>query len=323
MKEHLQSLTSKRSLIAMGSVGLLSLLGAFTVSMSVERMLALPDGAEVADQARIESDSSSPVSASVSPRSSSASISRGKRFYVNPILERNIFDPDAVRSEPITEEEGERSDLPYKVLATTVSSPSIYSTAILAGERGDDALVYSLAACPNGATSTKGIPCSAITDDAEIIGIEWRCIRIRRGDGTIEYLDMGGDDAPVRQTAAAATTDPTDGIQANGEDHYTVDRSLIDNALDDLDSLANQVRVRRHRDSDGEVDGFRLSGIRRGSMLSELGIKNGDIVHEVNGYPLTSNSGAMTAFQSLQSEANFTFDITRRNRRKQMTYEVR
>jgi type II secretory pathway component PulC len=52
-------------------------------------------------------------------------------------------------------------------------------------------------------------------------------------------------------------------------------------------------------------------------------VKNGDIVHEVNGYSLNSSSGAMTAFQSLQSESAFQFDISRRNKRRTIKYDIR
>jgi len=312
-------------MVAAGAIAVASILLAWGASVQVERLLALPDGADLAEVERLDSAGDNEERGSSTRAITRARArSRSSDFYSGPIVQRNIFDPDAVRGEVVAEDEGERSDLPFRVLATVVSNPSEFSTAILGNERGDNPLVYTLIECPGSAISTKARPCSRLTDDAVIVGIEWRKVRIERGDGSIEYLDIGGDDAerPAR-SSQRESTEPASGIEEAGTDHYTVERSVIDNALDDLDALANQVRVRPHRDSDGEVDGFRLSGIRRGSMLEQLGIKNGDIIHEVNGYPLNSNSGAMTAFQSLQSESNFTFDITRRNRRKNMTYDVR
>ena len=82
-------------------------------------------------------------------------------------------------------------------------------------------------------------------------------------------------------------------------------------------------RALLHRGPDGQFDGYRMSAIRRDTLPDKLGIKNGDIVHEVNGYPLNSSSGAMTAFQSLQSESSFQFDISRRNNRRTIKYDVR
>lgn len=323
MKDLLKSLLTRRTLAAAGVIAALSMLLAWGASVQVGRLLALPDGADLAEVAPLDSASEAGGERLAASRTVARTRSRSADYYTNPIVQRNIFDPDAVRGEVVTEDEGERSNLPFMVLATVVSDPSQFSTAIIGGERGDNPLVYTLTLCPGTAISTKARPCSRLTDDAVIVGIEWRKVRIERDDGSIEYLDIGGEDAERPRASAPATEDPASGIEASGTDHYTVERSVIDNALDDLDALANEVRVRPHRDSDGEVDGYRLSGIRRGSMLEQLGIKNGDVVHEVNGYPINSNSGAMTAFQSLQSESNFTFDITRRNRRKNMTYDVR
>ena len=38
---------------------------------------------------------------------------------------------------------------------------------------------------------------------------------------------------------------------------------------------------------------------------------------------LTSPDQALSAFQSLQSESNFTFEVSRRNKRQTFEYEVR
>jgi general secretion pathway protein C len=71
------------------------------------------------------------------------------------------------------------------------------------------------------------------------------------------------------------------------------------------------------------VDGYRLSAIRRGTLFDKLGIKNGDIVHTVNGQSLSSTSDAMNAYQGLQNESSFSFEITRRNKKKTLNYQVR
>ena len=87
--------------------------------------------------------------------------------------------------------------------------------------------------------------------------------------------------------------------------------------------LYSQIRVVPHKDSNGEIDGYRLSGIRRRSFFYKLGVKNGDIVHSVNGQSLTSMSSAMDAYNSLSNEQSFSFEITRRNQRQTFEYEIR
>jgi general secretion pathway protein C len=159
--------------------------------------------------------------------------------------------------------------------------------------------------------------------EAVIEEILWRKVLIRK-DGELQAIPMDATAIMAKPKGQAPKGDVDgEGIEKTDEDQYTVPQSVVDNALEDLDKMASQVRVRPHRDSDGNVDGYRLSAIRRGTLLDKLGIKNGDIVHEVNGYSLNSSSGAMTAFQSLQSESAFQFDISRRNKRRAIKYDIR
>jgi type II secretory pathway component PulC len=57
-------------------------------------------------------------------------------------------------------------------------------------------------------------------------------------------------------------------------------------------------------------------------MFKQLGIKNGDIVHSVNGQTLNDANKAAEAYGSLQGVSNFTFEVTRRNERQIFEYEV-
>ena len=113
------------------------------------------------------------------------------------------------------------------------------------------------------------------------------------------------------------------GIEKTGANQYTVDQSVLDEILENPEKLYTQVRVTPHKDSNGEIDGYRMTGIRRNSIFYKLGIKNGDVVHNVNGKPLTSMSNAMDAYNSLGNARNFSFDITRRKSKRTFEYEVR
>ena len=92
--------------------------------------------------------------------------------------------------------------------------------------------------------------------------------------------------------------------------------------VDLVDELINKARISVHKGSDGQTDGFRLSGIRRTSLWKRMGIKNGDIVHSVNGQTLNDANKAAEAYGSLQGVSNFTFEVTRRNERQIFEYEV-
>ena len=137
--------------------------------------------------------------------------------------------------------------------------------------------------------------------------------------------------APARSFAMRRSTrgpgragdSATEGITKESETKYTVERSVLDKYLGDIEGLSKMARAMPHKGADGSTDGYRLSGIRRNSPLYALGIRNGDVIHTVNGTSLANPADAMGAFQSLGSTSNFNFDITRRNNPVTMEYAVK
>ena len=136
---------------------------------------------------------------------------------------------------------------------------------------------------------------------------------------------MGNDGGLGKPDAAGAAAggDPDSGITKISDTKFLVDQSVIDGAMGSIEMLAGQVHASPHKGPDGQVDGYRLSAIRKGTLLEKLGIKNGDIIKGVNGTPLTSAEGAMSTFTSLSSQKNFTFDVTRRSQDTTLEYEIR
>ena len=69
--------------------------------------------------------------------------------------------------------------------------------------------------------------------------------------------------------------------------------------MENPEQLYSQIRAVPHKGPDGKVD-YRLGDPPK-SVFHKLGIKNGDIVHGVNGQSLTSMSAAMDAFNGLRT----------------------
>ena len=70
-------------------------------------------------------------------------------------------------------------------------------------------------------------------------------------------------------------------------------------------------RMLLHRGPDGEFDGYRLRALREGSLLTRVGLRNGDLVHEVNGLELTSLEAIHTFMEMLQQPQSLAFRLTR------------
>lgn len=235
--------------------------------------------------------------------------------YIDGIMKRNLFDVNIIamwaEKGPTTAVAagGAVSDLKVKLLGTMVATPAEYSNALIADEDSPDLpSAYSI---------------GDILKDRTVDSIEADRVGLKRADGTIEYLTMGSADL-VRATASA---DPgaseEGGVTQSGENKFIVSRELFDKSIGDLEGISKMGRALLHRGPDGEFDGYRLSAIRRNTIADQLGIKNGDIIHSVNGQPLNSVQAAMNAYGTMQTQSSFCFEISRRGSPTELCYEVR
>jgi len=299
----------RRTLLAI--VGTLITFAAVAVAMGANRFIegyaALPEGAAVAD---VETQgTASPEQEVVVSRPPL----RTRDQYITPILDRNIFDASAIGQTITSTVDSDEvlTDLNVTLIGTIVAVPEDFSSALIADKTKN--------------AKPKGYGLNDKLMDADIIKIETDRVTLRRSGGEIEILVMAGEaeKRPVRTASRPGAGDDDEGIEKVSETSFVVDRDVVDKYLGDLDALARMGRAIPHRGPDGEIDGYRLSGIRRRTIGEKLGIKNGDIVHTVNGHPLTSMQGAMGAYTSLQSESSFNFEITRRGQKSTLEYEIR
>lgn len=238
-----------------------------------------------------------------------------KKSYIDSVVSRNIFDSSKIGVTATTETftgDERKSDLKVVLLATIVADPADYSSALIAEEKGSGAVGYGID--------------DNLLGEGTIAGIEPRRVLIRRNDGSIEYIAMEEGQSYKKEEKGRGSRESSDddsGIEKTGDNKYTVEQEVIDQILENPEKLYSQIRVVPHKDKNGEIDGYRVSGVRRKSFFYKLGVKNGDIVHSVNSKPLTSMSNAMDAYNSLTDAKDFTFEITRRNQRQTFEYEIR
>lgn len=102
----------------------------------------------------------------------------------------------------------------------------------------------------------------------------------------------------------------------------TVNRKDIEESLSDINQIMSQVRIRPHS-KDGKSDGLAISRIKRGSIFSKLGIRNGDIIQEVNGRGLSNPEDVFELYESLKSGSEASLQISRRGRPRTLNYKFR
>lgn len=73
---------------------------------------------------------------------------------------------------------------------------------------------------------------------------------------------------------------------------------------------------------EGKPVGFRLSGIRPGTIYAHVGLQNGDLVEKIAGQPLNTPEGALAAYSQVRSRTPITVDFRRRGTAMTLTVEV-
>jgi predicted metalloprotease with PDZ domain len=123
---------------------------------------------------------------------------------------------------------------------------------------------------------------------------------------------------------APSETELTDGMRcvlddtADSAGRCEIERATFDRLAANPADIAKQMRI-VPATRDGVMQGFKLYGIRRASLPSQLGLQNGDTVVAVDGQPLSNIDAAMMAFTKLPKLDTFTLTLERRGAIKQLT----
>jgi general secretion pathway protein C len=110
-------------------------------------------------------------------------------------------------------------------------------------------------------------------------------------------------------------------VKKTGAYDYEIDRSMLDEELQDLSKLGSQARVVPNY-RNGKYEGFKLVGVRPGSLYRAIGIRSGDVIKSVNGTAIDSPNKALDLFDQFKSSSNLNVDIERRGQPKTLNYSI-
>ncbi|PRP94315.1 type II secretion system protein GspC [Enhygromyxa salina] len=101
-------------------------------------------------------------------------------------------------------------------------------------------------------------------------------------------------------------------INCSGHD-CTVDRKFVDKLLANPAQLTRQAKL-VPAVKDGDIRGFRLARLRRGTLLRLLGLHNGDTLLAVNGIKLDSMDQAVGLYTKLRRASNLNVTVERKGK---------
>ncbi|MCP4023820.1 MAG: PDZ domain-containing protein [Desulfobacteraceae bacterium] len=86
--------------------------------------------------------------------------------------------------------------------------------------------------------------------------------------------------------------------------------------------LKDQIKTRPYF-SDGEPDGLMVYGIKPKSIFRKIGLKNGDIIKDINGTPIVKSEDAQELYTSLEEPSNAKVTLIRRGEKKELIYHYK
>ena len=265
---------------------------------------------------------------------------RGRpRHDPNVVLRRNIFDSSVgdLTLMEVDESELPASELPDgEVEALCTNSLRLIGTVVVPGalEQSLAAIVGSdsKAGLHRGGGDVEGSRIRAIQSDAVVLQTTSGFCRL----AMFEVNPQGAKPVvpkprkpksrrPKRpdadRNAGLSADEIAEGIEKVNDTNYNVSRAMLNKVLDNAGRLIGIAAV-SPKMKDGQSLGMEIRGIRSGTLLTKLGIRNGDILESVNGQSLTSTDAALGAYTTLRTSDKFTLSIRRKGESMMINYNL-
>ena len=113
------------------------------------------------------------------------------------------------------------------------------------------------------------------------------------------------------------------GVRQIDSNRYVLDRSTVDNNLNNMASLFTQVRAIPNLGPDGQSNGFKLSEIQPDSIFQQIGLRDGDMLTDVGGQSVGDPSKAFQLLSSLRNQNSINLTVLRGGQPVQLQYNIR
>jgi general secretion pathway protein C len=161
-----------------------------------------------------------------------------------------------------------------------------------------------------------------------LASVEHGRVLVHRG-GAVERIDLGAPTpaAPAKDAEAKPATKPAtkkpaktdDRIECTNEAHCVVQRELVEEVFANPGAFASQA-PRMMPSADG---GFKISSVKSGSLVKQLGFASGDRLLAVNGEELNGMDAVLGLTTKLRRAASVTVTIDRKGKTIEKQIDIR
>jgi len=104
-------------------------------------------------------------------------------------------------------------------------------------------------------------------------------------------------------------------------DHKVIDRSLLEHYANNMDDIYKNIGITEVKNGKN-LEGFRLTFVRKDSPFAKLGVRRDDVIKEINGQPITSYNAAFEVYKNIKNVENLSLKINRGKEEMELEYEI-
>jgi type II secretory pathway component PulC len=168
-----------------------------------------------------------------------------------------------------------------------------------------------------------------ILDKYKVIAVTGRHIELVTRDATryLVFLDKFAGEIKSSANTTSGLAALNDNYSEDGFERkkgkITMTAMYRDKLVkEDMAAVLMQATAEPHMEG-GQITGFKVSQIDEGSIYDKAGLRDGDIVQEINGNPLNSVAGSITLLRSLKGATNFEVIVNRNGKDETFSLDVK
>jgi len=231
------------------------------------------------------------------------------------IIRRNIFcgaDSSQATSKLLWDESAAGSiqsaeeELGLVLIGTIAGSP-LFSRAIIKDVESKIPQLYKID------RTVAGARIKSIQKDAVIL--------VHNGQSKILRLHVGRDHTESRSGATLAKSSEM-GKAAQPILPVGESASKIPATLGNLENIFDKAIIEPHA-VNGQTEGLRVTGLENVPLVKDIGLKNGDIIRQVNGHHLTNKRKAYQILQKARTQPTLSVELLRQGKAEELSFDLR
>ena len=164
-----------------------------------------------------------------------------------------------------------------------------------------------------------------IDNSTTLIAVGRDFIEIETAQGVRRILELDNSGVSSNHTSGAQASTGSkkrSAIISLGNNRWLIPTVEAQRIRTNIPSIMKQARIDPHL-VDGAPQGFVIRRIQRNTLLSQMGLKRGDILHAVNGVTLDSPEKGLQIFQQLREARSLNLDLKRAGQSLNFQYEIK